>query len=138
MIPMPFKIRMFVLTSVKTIPGPPLYLKRLTQSLGSLLGIDLHYHKLFSKITTRFMIQYNVQINSNMIFVQFVNHFLQFIFRTIFSSYGSLLVKFAQVIQIISRISFVLLLIGLISRGNPNSSHTYITKMRRIFLYLFP
>ena len=84
------------------------------------------------------MIQYNVQINSNMIFVQFVNHFLQFIFRTIFSSYGSLLVKFSQVIQIIGRISFVLLLIGLISRGNPNSSHTYITKMRRIFLYLFP
>ncbi len=132
-IPVPLKIRILVLTSMEAISGPALYLIRFAQRLVPFFGVNLHDHKLFGKITACLMVQHYIQINRNMIFVQFANHLFQFILRTVLCPYCPFLFKFAQVIQIISCISFILLLVGFISRWNPDCGYTNVMKMRRVF-----
>ena len=121
---MPLKIRIFIFTSMKAISGPSLYFIRFPQSFISLIRIYFHHHKLFRKITTCFMIQNDIQIYSNLIFVKFINHLLQFIFRPVFSPHSSFLFKLTQIIQIISSISFILLFICFICRWYPDRCHT--------------
>ena len=131
---MPLEIRIFIFATVETVSSPSLYFKRFSQSFVPLIRIDFYNHEFLGEITSSFMIKHHIQINRNMIFVQFVNHLFQFVFRAVLRPYRSFLFEFAQIIQIIGCISFILLFVGFIGRRNPYCGHTNIVKMRSVFL----
>ena len=76
MIPVPFEIRVFISPARKIETGPSFDFIGLTELFCSLVGVYFPGHEFFGIVRSGFVVHHGIQIDTDLIFVQLVDHFL--------------------------------------------------------------
>ncbi|MNP27281.1 hypothetical protein D3C76_1201800 [compost metagenome] len=87
--------------------GPALNFERLRNFLRSIIRINLDHFEHFRLICSGLVIHNQIHIDGYAVLLTLSNGLHQFLLGAIFGSYGTLLIKFAQIVQIIYTITCI-------------------------------
>ena len=137
-VPVPFESGIAVAASGKVESRAPFDFIGAAQQVFAVGGIDFAHRETLGVIGSGLVVHHRVEIDRDAAAVQLGDRLLQLRPGAVLGAHGSLLVEFAQIVEVVGRIPLVLLLVGFVGGRNPHRSHAHLPQVARIPLQAAP
>ena len=119
-VPVPFKVVVSFLTSVKSEMSPTIDFKRFADYFGTVLRVNFYHIKGFKFIRGCLVVEHNIGHRDDTNIFELVDGIKVFFLETIFGAYGSFLVEFPKVKEVIDSVTNIIFVSSFESRWHPN------------------
>ena len=119
-VPVPFKVIVGFIASVKSEMSPTVDFKRFADFLGTVFGVNFYYIKGFKFIRGCLVVEHNIGHRDDTNIFELVDGIEVFFLETVFGAYGSFLVEFPKVKEVIDSVTNIIFISSFESRWHPN------------------